>query len=144
MQPLKTTSAHIPYRNGPVRFLTLFLLAMVVFGNQYAFNNPQALQDSMEKELDIGEAKFDLLYTIFALPNIFATFIIGFLIDFLGVRIGIITLSAGVAIFQTVIAFGGAYRSYTTILIGRMLFGIASESLITAQASFVSFWFNGK
>ena len=25
----------------------LFLLAMVVFGNQYAFNNPQALQHSI-------------------------------------------------------------------------------------------------
>lgn len=138
------TNTPPPYRHGRIRFLTLFLLAMVVLGNQYAFNNPQALQDSIEKDLDIGEAKFDMLYTIFALPNIFATFIIGFLIDFMGVRIGIITLSLGVAIFQTVIAFGGAYHSYTTMLIGRMLFGIASESLITAQAAFVSFWFNGK
>ena len=137
-------SDRVPYRNGPIRFFLLFLLAMVVFGNQYAFNNPQALQDSIEKDLDIGEAQYDLLYTIFALPNIFATFVIGFLIDFLGVRFGLITLSLGVAIFQTVIAFGGAYHSYVTMLIGRMLFGIASESLITAQASFVSIWFQGK
>lgn len=85
-----------------------------------------------------------MLYTIFALPNIFATFIIGFLIDFLGVRIGIVALSIGVALFQCLVAIGGAYKSYTTMLIGRMLFGIASESLITAQASFVSFWFVGK
>jgi hypothetical protein len=67
-----------------------------------------------------------LFYSIFAFPNIFATFFIGFLIDFLGVRIGLITLSAGVAIFQLVIAIGGYSYSYTTILIGRMLFGIAS------------------
>lgn len=67
-----------------------------------------------------------MLYTIFALPNIFATFIIGFLIDFLGVRIGIITLSIGVALFQILVAVGGYTQSYTTMLIGRMLFGIAS------------------
>jgi len=67
-----------------------------------------------------------MLYTIFALPNIFATFIIGFLIDFLGVRIGIIALSFGVVIFQAIVAAGGAYKSYTCMLIGRMLFGIAS------------------
>jgi MFS family permease len=84
------------------------------------------------------------LYTIFAFPNIFATFIIGFLIDFIGVRIGLISLAAGVALFQLVIAIGGYAYSYTTILIGRMLFGLASESLITAQASMVSFWFKGK
>jgi MFS family permease len=117
---------------------------MVVFGNQYAFNNPQALEEYMEDDLQIGETQFQLLYTIFAFPNIFATFFLGFLIDFLGVRIGLIALSAGVAIFQLVIAIGGYTYSYTTILIGRMLFGLASESLITAQASMVSFWFKGK
>ena len=85
-----------------------------------------------------------MLYTIFAFPNIFATFIIGFLIDYLGVRIGLIALSFGVVIFQTVVAVGGAYKIYSIMLVGRMLFGIASESLITAQASFVSFWFMGK
>jgi len=67
-----------------------------------------------------------MLYTIFALPNIFATFIIGFLIDFLGVRIGLVALSLGVAVFQCIVAAGGASKSYTTMLIGRMLFGIAS------------------
>lgn len=41
-------------------------------------------------------------------------------------------------------AFGGQYYSYNTLLIGRMLFGIASESLITAQASIMAFWFKGK
>ncbi|CAM6006142.1 unnamed protein product [Sphagnum balticum] len=93
---------------------------------------------------EMWEPEFQLFYTIFAFPNIFATFIIGFLIDFLGVRTGIIALSAGVAFFQLVIAIGGYAYSYTTILIGRMLFGLASESLITAQASMVSFWFKGK
>jgi len=43
-----------PYRSGRIRFFILFLLSMVVFGNQYAFNNPQALEESMEKDLQIG------------------------------------------------------------------------------------------
>jgi hypothetical protein len=53
-----------------------------------------------------------MFYTIFAFPNIFATFIIGFLIDFLGVRIGIVALSGGVALFQLVVAIGGFTNSY--------------------------------
>lgn len=48
-----------------------------------------------------------MLYTIFALPNIFATFFIGVMIDFLGVRIGIVALSSGVALFQIIVAIGG-------------------------------------
>lgn len=48
------------------------------------------------------------------------------------------------ALAQLIVAFGGQYYSYNTLLIGRMIFGIASESLITAQASIMSFWFKGK
>jgi MFS family permease len=96
-----------PYRQGNIRFVVLFLLIMVVFGNQYAFNNPQALQEPIQHELGINEITYDWLYTAFALPNIFATFIIGFLIDFLGIRIGIVALSLGVVLFQTIVAIGG-------------------------------------
>lgn len=55
MQKVKTmkslVSNEIPYRSGPIRFLVLFLLSMVVFANMYAFNNPQALQHSLMIEL---------------------------------------------------------------------------------------------
>lgn len=85
-----------------------------------------------------------MLYTIFALPNIVSTVVLGYLIDYIGVRTGLITLMVSVTLFQSIIALGGAYESYATMLIGRMLFGIASESLVTAQACFVSFWFAGK
>lgn len=34
-----------PYRHRKIRFLALACLSMVMFGNQYAFNNPQALED---------------------------------------------------------------------------------------------------
>ena len=96
-----------PYRSQKIRFFVLFLVSMVVFGNQYAFNNPQALELHMEEDLGIGETQFQLLYTIFAFPNIFATFFIGFLIDYLGVRIGLVSLTAGITIFQLSIAIGG-------------------------------------
>lgn len=80
---------------------------MSMFGNQYAFNNPQALEGDMIEDLGINETQFQLLYTIFAFPNIFATFFIGYLVDYLGVRFGIIALAAGVVVFQLVIAIGG-------------------------------------
>lgn len=115
-----------PYRHGTIRFWALFLASMLMFGNQYAFNNPQALEETFLEELHITETQFNLLYTIFAFPNIFTTLILGVLIDFLGVRIGVITLSVGVALSQLVVAFGGQFESYNTLLIGRMLFGIAS------------------
>ncbi len=85
-----------------------------------------------------------MLYSIVAFPNIFTTFVIGYLIDFLGVRIGIITLAAGVVIFQLIIAAGAFFNDYTTILVGRAFLGIAAESVVTASATMISIWFKGK
>lgn len=133
-----------PYRSRNIRFLLLFLASMVVFGNEYAFNNPQSLEVAMQDDLDIGETQFQLLYTIFAFPNIFATFFLGFLIDIIGVRIGLVGFALGVVLFQLLIAIGGYAYSYSTILIGRLLFGLSSCTLVTAQASMITFWFKGK
>lgn len=32
------------FKKGRVRFIFLFLIVLVAFGNEYAFNNPQALE----------------------------------------------------------------------------------------------------
>ncbi len=133
-----------PYRTGKIRFLILFLVSITMLGNHYAFNNPQALEEYMETDLNIGNTQFQLLYSIFAFPNIFATFFIGFLIDYFGVRVGLVSLTGSIFFFQFTIAMGGYAYSYSTILVGRLLFGLASGSLIIAFASLISFWFKGK
>ena len=43
-----------PYRHGKIRFVALFLASMLMFGNQYAFNNPQALEETFLEELHIS------------------------------------------------------------------------------------------
>jgi hypothetical protein len=48
-----------------------------MFGNNYSFDNPQALQVQIEEELNISIGQFNLLYTVFSLPNIFLTLIGG-------------------------------------------------------------------
>jgi hypothetical protein len=66
--------------------LALFLLIFVQFANEYSFNNPQALQDSIQKTFDINEAKFNALYTIIALPNIFFQLLLESLLIILGLE----------------------------------------------------------
>lgn len=55
-----------------------------------------------------------------------------------------VVLSFGVALSQLLISIGVSARSFPMMLACRALFGICSESLITAQISLVSFWFKGK
>lgn len=66
------------------------------------------------------------------------------IIDKLGVQFGVFTFSLAVTIAQIIIAIGGSTKTYTLMLIGRAIFGIASENLIISQSTFVSLWFKGK
>jgi len=80
----------------------------------------------METILEIGAEDFQLFYSLYALPNIFTLLFIGYFCDYFGVRITIMLLSGLVAFFQLLIAIGGYARSFPTILVGRILFGIVS------------------
>lgn len=68
----------------------------------------------------------------------------GFYCDKFGARVSLILISGLIALFQLVITIGGYLESYSTILVGRILFGMVSEALFIPQASIVSFWFRGK
>ena len=97
----------------------------------------------MEEILDISEEQFELFYSLYALPNIFTLFFIGYLCDKFGARISLVGLAIMIALCQLLIAIGGYISSYTTILIGRIIFGIASEAIFIPVASMTSVWFQG-
>ncbi|CAK59984.1 unnamed protein product (macronuclear) [Paramecium tetraurelia] len=127
-----------------LKYIVLILACLLMFGNNYSFDNPQALQRQLTQDLDISISKYNLLYTAFSFPNIFLTLIGGMIIDVLGIRVAITGFSAIVVIAQTIIAFGGLFKSFWIMLAGRVLFGSASESLLIAQTAMIGKWFRGK
>ncbi len=55
-----------------------------MFGNNYAFDIPQALELQIESRLNVTEIEFNLLYSVFALPNIGLSIGGGMMIDRIG------------------------------------------------------------
>ena len=55
-----------------------------MFGNNYAFDNPQALQKQIMADVNITIPEYNLLYSVFSLPNVFLTLASGFFIDIVG------------------------------------------------------------
>ena len=132
------------YRQTRIRFFVLLLASFGMFGNIFCFNIMQALEVPLVEELKISETQFSLFYSTFALPNIFTAVFAGMMIDTFGIRLIFSLMCIGVGVFQVMITIGVYFESYPTILVGRILFGTVSESLITAQLSFVTFWFLGQ
>ncbi|KAM3139170.1 hypothetical protein pb186bvf_008768 [Paramecium bursaria] len=123
--------------------IILILSALVIFGNNYAFDNPQALQDQIIDQLELTVFNYNMLYSIFSLPNIFLTVMGGIYIDKIGGGKGVMIFSTIVTIAQFIVALGGVFKSFHIMLFGRALFGLASEQLIIAQNVIITSWFKG-
>ena len=79
-------------RKTRIRFFALAMAALLMFGNNYAFDNPQALQKQIMRDVGVSSPQYNMLYSAFSFPNIFMTLAGGFMIDFLGFRVTVWTL----------------------------------------------------
>jgi MFS family permease len=72
--------------------------------------------------------EFNLLYSVYSFPNIILPFFGGYLVDFIGVRFGIILFSTLICLGQAVFAFSASIKNYPLALVGRIIFGLGGES----------------
>ncbi|CAD8096870.1 unnamed protein product [Paramecium sonneborni] len=133
----------LPLQKTWVQWLALGLACFLLFGDAYAFDNPMALQSTIQTEMNLNNVQFNMLYSIYSAPNIILPFFGGILIDKIGVRVSILIFSSILILGQSIVVIGGYTLSYGTMLAGRCIFGIGSESLNAAQAAIMSQWFQG-
>jgi len=85
-----------------------------------------------------------MLYSVYSLPNIILPFFGGMLIDRMGVRFSIFVFSSILILGQLVVVISAYKFEYYSMLVGRCIFGIGSESLNAAQAAIMAHWFRGQ
>lgn len=51
---MESLSSGTSYKKRPVRYLLLGLIVLIAFANEYAFNNPQALEETLYERLHIS------------------------------------------------------------------------------------------
>lgn len=89
----------------------------------------------------ISIVTFNLLYILYSLPNVVICIFGGALIDRFKARtilvITIVLLTAG----QTVFTVGGYQNVFWIMLTGRIIFGVASETLTASENTLISNWF---
>jgi len=128
-------------------FHSKFTILFNKVGDYYCIDNPGALHDDLKSRFDeLAKANnfefyFNLLYSLYALPNIILPFISGILITKYGTRQMYNILSVLLITGQTIFALGCQYNSMYTMLIGRIVFGFGGESINITQQTMVIKWF---
>jgi MFS family permease len=123
------------------RFLILAFAALMAFGSYFAYDSVGAIETTLIREYHTDRAAIGAMYSAYSLAAIFAVLGAGVLIDRVGVRRASLICSAFVVVGAAIVA--GA-PSLAVMDVGRILFGIGSESMIVAQSSITARWFTGK
>lgn len=126
------------------RFAVMGLACVICFGSYFVYDIPSSLQLQLTEDFAMSELEFNLLYSIYSLPNIFLPFFSGVFIDKVGARSGLVLFAAVVVASQVLFVIGASAKHYWMLLLSRFVFGLGGESLGVAQSSITSKWFLGK
>ncbi len=103
------------------------------------------LHDSLKekfKSLDNEfEFYFNLMYSIYSLPNVILPFLGGILITKFGYLLMYIIFALLILIGQIIFCCGIFYESIYFVLIGRFIFGLGGECLSIPQNTMIVKWF---
>jgi MFS family permease len=126
------------------RWLVLLIVSLVMFGSYYIFDSLSPINDFIQKDMGLDNARFGLLFSYYAIPNLFFTLVLaGFLIDKIGIRKAGTTY-AFLILLGSLVTSLGAGKSFMTMLIGRMIFGFGSEATLLVTNKVIARWFKGK
>lgn len=141
---------------GNLRWFGLTSICLLMTAEYYSIDIPAALHQDMKDYLSGGpndndddaeststfELRFNLLYTVYSMPNVVLPLLGGFVVDRFGPTRCMIGYSLCVWLGQVLFAAGLAQKSWTIMLLGRAVFGIGGESICVANSTLLTDWFD--
>jgi len=126
------------------RWLILLVVSLVMFGSYYIYDALSPINEFIQQDMGIDNAKFGLLYSFYSLPNLlFLLVVAGFLLDRFGIRKAG-TFYVFLILLGSLITSVGAGKSFLVMLIGRMVYGFGSEATLLVTNKVIARWFKGK
>lgn len=123
----------------------MFLMGTVSVGSSFVYDVPQALQTQLQSApMNLDYFKFNMIYSVYSIPNMVLPLIGGCLTKLLGVRLGIIIFAFLVLQGQMIFSLGVYWQDYLYMIIGRVIYALGAESLYIAQLAMAVQYFSKK
>jgi MFS family permease len=124
-----------------VQVLMFFGMALVMLGNYYGYDSIAPVAEQLAREMHFSDTQIGTLNAIYSLPNIFLVVVGGVLVDRFTARRMVVTTTFICLVGAAVTALGA---HFSVMAIGRLLFGIGSETLAVATTVALAQWFAGR
>lgn len=138
-------STVVPLKSDSLwRWAVLALSCIAMVGNYYCFDNPAALKSNLDETIGLSESEYNLLYTVYSIPNIVLPFFGGYLCDMLGAPLAFLLFAVAITAGQCVFAFGVSIKSLGLMYVGRIMFGLGGENMSVGSSVILEEWFRNK
>lgn len=136
-------------RSGPtqLRWMVLALTCCLMAGIYYSLDIPAALHQQLKDFMPQSthfETKFNLLFTLYSLPNVILPFVGGYFVDRLGPSWCLMIFTSFCFLGQLTFTLGMFHKKWTLMLLGRTMYGFGGESISVAYSTLLGKWFAGK
>lgn len=145
---IRTTREHptlVTRKNLNERYLVMIVLSMTMCGNHYCCDEPAPLyaqfDDWMHNVPGSFTTNFNLLFTMYSLPNIFLPIYGGLAVDRYGGWQMLLVFCSSLVIGQLTFAIGVQQKSWPIMYLGRIIFGLGGENMYTSKAVIIAEWF---
>ena len=115
--------------------------AIVMLGNYYGYDSIGPVAEQLSRELHFSDTQIGTLNAIYSLPNVFLVVIGGVLVDRFTARRMVVATTAICLLGAAITAMG---TRFPVMAVGRLLFGIGSETLVVAVLVALAQWFAGR
>ena len=122
----------------------LFLVSTISIGSHYVNHSLSSLGPQIMQALSVQRTQFGLLFSSEEIPGIVLPVLGGVILTYLPYGPSAIFLSSAVLLSASLCAIAVSNNSYSSLLIGRFLFGLTNGALTTLQGSMVAHWFPRK
>lgn len=112
-----------------------------MIGTSFANQQVYSISKQMTTYLKVSDSTFSEIYSIYCAPNIILPFFAGQWIDKYGARKVTACFYTVCIIGNFIYSLGGKYSSWDTMLFGRFIFGIGTETYQTSVSIIVTKWF---
>lgn len=102
------------------------------------------LDHGAEKGIRMTSFQYNMLYSLYAWPNVVIVFVGGYFVDHAGPRVSGAVLIALVTAGQSIMTYGAHIQSLLIIFVGRVVFAAGAELLIVVQGAMIFKWFSDK
>lgn len=123
------------------RFTVLLLASFLLFGSYFAYDSLGAIVEPLMRRFGVGREAIGRAYTMYSLAAIPTVLLGGYLTDRLGTRRASLLFSSLVTAGALLVALA---PSLGVLYVGRLVFGMGSESLVVTQSAILARWFTGK